>query len=204
GGTLARLAGGTRASVAPSVALAPYAIANVAVDAATVPMPFAAGYMRGHPESALTFATESFVDELAHAMGSEPLAYRMGMLSGSPRLARCLATAAALGGWDGGGAGSNLGLACATAFGSHIALLAEASVDTDQRLAVHRLVAAVDCGRMINVGLIRQQVESGLLWALGQATAPAPEFSGGMVVARPLGLPALEGTSDIRVETVPR
>jgi isoquinoline 1-oxidoreductase beta subunit len=135
-------------------------------------------------------------------MGSEPLAYRMGMLSGSPRLARCLTTAAALGGWDGGGAGSNLGLACASAFGSHIAILAEASVGSDQRLAVHRLVAAVDCGRMVNVGLIRQQVESGLLWALGQATAAELEFSGGMVVAAQAGLPRLKGTPDIRVEIV--
>ena len=183
-------------------AIPPYAMANVAVDTVAVPLPFAPGYMRGYPESALTFATESFVDDLARAMGSEPLAYRMGMLSGSPRLARCLATAAALGGWDGGGSGSNLGLACASAFGSHIALLAEASVGTDQRLAVHRLVAAVDCGRMTNVGLVRQQVESGLLWALGQATASLPEFAGGMAVARPLGLPTIKETPDIRVELV--
>jgi isoquinoline 1-oxidoreductase beta subunit len=172
------------------------------VDSAFVGMPFALGYMRGYPESALTFATESFVDDLARTMGSDPLAYRMGMLSGSPRLARCLATAAAAGGWDGGGPGSNLGLACVSAFGSHIALLAEATVGTDQRLAVHRLVAAVDCGRMMNVGLVRQQVESGLLWALGQATAPEPEFAGGMPVAKSLGLPRIRGTPDIRVELV--
>jgi len=204
GASLARLTGADAPSTLGDLAGAvpPYAIANVAVDSAAVPVPFAPGYMRGYPGSALTFATESFIDDLARAMGSEPLAYRMGMLSGRPRLARCLATAAALGSWDGGGPGSNLGLACATAFGSHIALLAEASVDTDQRLAVHRLVAAVDCGRMINVGLIRQQVESGLLWAFGQSTAAEPEVSGGMVVASPLGLPRLKGTPDIRVEIV--
>jgi isoquinoline 1-oxidoreductase beta subunit len=45
-------------------------------------------------------------------------------------------------------------------------------------------------------------VESGLLWALGQATAPAPEFAGGMAVAKPLGLPRIKGTPDIRVELV--
>ena len=204
GAALARLGrseapGGTGSLAA---AMPPYAIANAAVDSVAVALPFAPGYMRGYPESALAFATESFVDELARTMGSEPLAYRMGMLGGSPRLARCLATAAALGGWDGGAPGSNLGLACASAFGSHIALLAEASVGTDQRLSVHRLVAAVDCGRMTNVGLVRQQVESGLLWALGQATAPAPEFAGGMAVAAPLRLPRIAGTPDIRVELV--
>ena len=204
GSALARLAGADRKSTTGDLtgAMPPYAIPNVAVDSVDVGMPFAPGYMRGYPESALTFATECFVDDLARAMGSEPLAYRMGMLSGSPRLARCLATAAAIGGWDGGGPGSTLGLACASAYGSHIALLAEASVGTDQRLAVHRLVAAVDCGRMMNVGLVRQQLESGLLWALAQATAPEPEFAGGMVVARPLGLPTIKGTPDIRVELV--
>jgi len=204
GASLARIAGGNGPSGTGNLASAvpPYAIPNVAVDAVAVPLPFAIGYMRGYPESALAFATESFIDDLARTMGSEPLAYRMGMLSGSPRLARCLATAAALGGWDGGGPGSNLGLACASAFGSHIALLAEASVGTDQRLAVHRLVAAVDCGRMTNIGLVRQQVESGLLWALGQATAAAPEFAGGMAIAAPLGLPRIRGTPDIRVELV--
>lgn len=204
GAVLARLGGGDAPAGAGHVttAVPPYAIANVAVDSVAALLPFAPGYMRGYPESALAFATESFVDDLARAMGVEPLAYRMGMLAGSPRLARCLATAAALGGWDGGGPGSNLGLACASAFGSHIALLAEASVGTDQRLAVHRLVAAVDCGRMTNVGLVRQQVESGLLWALGQATAAAPEFAGGMAIAAPLGLPRIKGTPDIRVELV--
>jgi isoquinoline 1-oxidoreductase beta subunit len=202
GATLSRLAGKSGEEKGQAASLPPYAIANAAVDASTVRMPFAAGYMRGYPDSALTFATECFVDDLARAMGSEPLAYRMGMLSGSPRLARCLTTAAALGGWDGGGAGSSLGLACASAYGSHIALLAEASVGSDQRLAVHRLVAAVDVGRMINVGLIRQQVESGLLWAFGQATAAEPNFAGGMTVAAPAGLPRLNGTPDIRVEIV--
>ncbi|HET7709472.1 MAG TPA: molybdopterin cofactor-binding domain-containing protein [Sphingomicrobium sp.] len=185
-----------------AAALPPYAMGNVALESVNVPLTFAAGYVRGYPESALTFAIESFVDELARTMGSEPLAYRMGMLSGSPRLARCLTTAAALGGWDAGGPGSTLGLACASAYGSHIALLAEASVGTDQRLAVHRLVAAVDCGRMTNVGLVRQQVESGLLWALGQATAATPEFAGGMAISRPLGLPTIRGTPDIRVELI--
>ena len=204
GAALARLAGvaGRSETGDLSAAIPPYALTNIAVDSAFVGLPFAPGYMRGYPESALTFATESFVDDLARLMGVEPLAYRMGMLSGSPRLARCLATAAAMGGWDGGGPGSNLGLACASAFGSHIALLAEASVGTDQRLAVHRLVVAVDCGRMMNVGLVRQQVESGLLWALGQATAPEPEFAGGMPVAGPLGLPTITGTPDIRIELV--
>ena len=50
--------------------------------------------MRGHPQRAMAFFTESFIDELAHAAGLEPLAFRMAMLGGNPRLARCLQAAA--------------------------------------------------------------------------------------------------------------
>jgi isoquinoline 1-oxidoreductase beta subunit len=49
------------------------------------------------------------------------------------------------------------------------------------------MVAAVDCGRMVNPNLVRQQIEGSLLHALDLATTPAPEFVGGMPAARPLG-----------------
>jgi len=58
-----------------------------------VTAPFPAGYMRGHPQRAMTFFTESFIDELAHAAGLEPLAFRMTLLGGNPRLARCIQAA---------------------------------------------------------------------------------------------------------------
>ena len=47
-----------------------------------------------------------------------------------------------------------------------------ASIGADQRVKVHRLVAAVDCGRVVNSGLVAQQIEAGLIWALAQATVP--------------------------------
>jgi isoquinoline 1-oxidoreductase beta subunit len=49
------------------------------------------------------------------------------------------------------------------------------------------MVAAVDCGQVVNPGLLRQQIEGSLLHALDLATVPAPEFLAGMPVARPLG-----------------
>lgn len=196
------------ASVGPSGrsgSVPTYAIKNVTIEGISVPMPFAAGYVRGWPEAAFSFANESFVDELARLSGSEPLAFRMGMLGSDPRLARCLSTAAALGGWDGGAAGSSMGLAAATLFGSRIGLLVEASVGPDQRIAVHRLVAAVDCGRIANAGLVRQQVESGLIWAIGQATLPPLRLEAGFTIASgagSAGLPRLAGTPQIRVELI--
>jgi isoquinoline 1-oxidoreductase beta subunit len=186
--------------------LPPYAIPNVTIEAVRADPPFACGYMRGSPEREFTFFTESFVDELARAAGMEPLAFRMSMLGSNGRLARCLQGAARLAEWDGGGQGSVMGIAGCSAFRSHIGLVASASIGEDQRIKVHRLVAAVDCGRAVNSGLVVQQIEAGLIWALGQATVAAPEWVAGIPRARPIGdigLPRLQDTPEISVSLIP-
>jgi len=97
-----------------------------------------------------------------------------------------------------------MGIAGCSAYGSHIGLVATASID-GQRVTVHRLVAAVDCGRAINSGLIKQQIESGLIWALAQATVTEPEWVAGMPRARALGsigLPRIGDTPEIAVEII--
>jgi isoquinoline 1-oxidoreductase beta subunit len=161
--------------------------------------------VRGGAHGITGFFTESFIDEVARARGAEPLAFRMGMLGGNVRLARAISSAAAVGGWDGGGEGSTMGLACHSAFGSHIGLLAQATIGSDRRIAVTRLVAAVDCGRVVNRNLVAQQVEGGLLTALARATGPAPEIIAGMPVARRVGalaLPRLAAMPQIDVELI--
>ena len=72
------------------------------------------------------------------------------------------------------------GIAGAAGFGSFIGLLADAGIGSDQRIEVRRLVAAVDAGRLVNPGLVRQQIEGGLLHALVGATGAAPEIIAGM------------------------
>ena len=183
----------------------PYAIPNVAVDAIQVPIPYEAGYMRGSPQREFTFFTESFIDELAHVAGMEPLAFRMSMLGTNPRLARCFTSVAQAAQWDGGAAGSTMGIAGCSAYGSHIALIANATIGEDQRPRVHRLVATVDCGRVVNSGLLTQQIAGGLLWALAQATMPQPEWILGMPKARALrelGHPGFERIPDITVNLI--
>ena len=92
GSAIARLTGagepGKLGEAALDGAAPPYAIPAVRVEGVRVPAN--AGYMRGSPQREFCFFTESFVDELAHAAGVEPLAFGMSMLGGSPRLARCL------------------------------------------------------------------------------------------------------------------
>lgn len=195
-----------RASRTAIIGLPTYAIPNVTIEAVRPSLPFQTGYMRGSPEREFAFFTESFVDELAHAAGMEPLAFRMSMLGSNGRLARCLQGAARVAQWDGGGPGSTMGIAGCSAFGSHIGLVADASIGSDQRIKVNRLVAAVDCGRVINSGLVAQQIEAGLIWALAQATVTSPEWIAGMPQARPIGgigLPRLPNTPQIAVEIIP-
>jgi isoquinoline 1-oxidoreductase subunit beta len=187
-------------------AIPPYAIPNLRIEAVQTALPFVPGYMRGSPHRELTFFTESFIDELARAAGLDPLALRMALLGQNGRLARCLQAATRLAGWDGGGPGSVMGIAGCSAFGSHIGLVASASIGADQRVQVTRLVAAVDCGRVINSSLATQQIEAGLIWALGQATVASPEWVAAMPRARALGglgLPRIGDTPEIVVEIIP-
>jgi isoquinoline 1-oxidoreductase beta subunit len=130
----------------------------------------------------------------------------MSMLGGNGRLARCLQAAARLAQWDGGGPGSTMGLAGCSAFGSHIGLVATASIGDDQRVRVHRLFAAVDCGQVVNSSIAAQQIEAGLIWALAQATMPSPEWVAGMPRARPIGgiaLPRMNDAPQVVVEIIP-
>lgn len=186
-------------------AVPPYAIPAVAVDHMPVDAGLRTGLWRSNAHSYTAFFTESFVDELARKAGIEPLSYRMGMLSGNPRLARTLSTAAALAGWDGGGPGSSMGLAAHSAFGSHAALVVEANVGADQRIRVSRAVCAVDCGRVINPAIVRQMVEGGIIHGIAGATGHRITFAGGLPDARSLrdlGLPRLAETPEILVEIV--
>jgi isoquinoline 1-oxidoreductase beta subunit len=187
-------------------ALPPYGIPNITIEAVRPSLPFRIGYMRGSPHRELAFFTESFIDELARAAGAEPLAFRMSLLGANGRLARCLQGAARAAQWDGGGPGSTMGIAGCSAFGSHIGLVANASIGSDQRVKVQRLVAAIDCGRVVNSGLVAQQIEAGLIWALAQATVPSPQWVAGMPRSRPvggIGLPRLGDTPQVIVEIIP-
>jgi isoquinoline 1-oxidoreductase beta subunit len=198
-----RLLGWHQRVAGKAVAAFPYEVPTVLIEQTGPDLPLRAGYMRGDSELFSAFVQESFVDELARRHGFEPLAYRVAMLGGEPRLARVLSTVAAIGGWDGGGAGSSMGLACHMAFGSYIALLASATVGPDGRVQVDRLVAAVDCGRMVNPGLVRQQVEGNLLGALALVTGPRTSFRHGMPVGGGSSAPRMRGTPAITVETIP-
>ncbi|MET1110728.1 MAG: molybdopterin cofactor-binding domain-containing protein [Allosphingosinicella sp.] len=203
----ARLRGGAVAMAAigdpVAGAVPPYAIPAVAVDYLPAETGIKVGGWRSGAHSYTAFFTESFMDELARISGVEPLSFRMQMLGDNPRLARCLTTAATLGGWDGGVPGSAMGIACHSAFGSHIAALVEVEVTADQRTRVLRAVCAVDCGRIVNPDLVRQQIEGGLIFGIAAATGDPIGFERGRPDARGFahfGFPTLAGAPEVTVE----
>ena len=202
-----RLRGGGAAMAAigdPTAgAVPPYAIPAVAVDYLPAATALRIGGWRSGAHSYAAFFTESFMDELARLSGVEPLSFRMQMLGDNPRLARCLTTAATIGGWDGGPAGGAMGIACHSAFGSHIATLVEVEVTAEQRIRVLRAVCAVDCGRIVNPDLVRQQVEGGLVFGIAAATGNPIGFEDGRPDVRGLhqfGFPTLASSPDVSVE----
>jgi len=134
----------------------------------------------GHTHTA--FAMESMIDELAHAAGKDPLAYRLELLKGKPRFARALETAATKAGWGTPApAGRARGLAVHEAFGSIVAEVAEVSVG-DGRIKVHAVTAVVDCGTAVNPLGIEAQVQGSIAFGLTAALHGKLTVEGGKVV----------------------
>ena len=184
-------------------AIPPYAIPNVAVDLAAAEIGLETGIWRSAAHSYTCFFTECFLDELVRAAGMEPLSYRMQMLGDNPRLARALATATSIGGWDGGPPGSGMGIAAHSAFGSHVATLVEIEVTREQKVRVLRAVCAVDCGRIVNPEIVKQQIEGGLIHGISAATGRPFDVVNGMPDVRTIGdygLPILRDSAEVTVE----
>lgn len=186
-------------------AIPPYAIPNSAIDHHRAALGVPTGHWRSDAHSYTCFFTESFLDELAHVAEIDPLSFRMAMLGNEPRLARCLETAARLGGWSGGEAGSGQGLACHAMRGSYVAVMAEAGLTSERKVKVTRLVAAVDCGRVLNPDLVAQQIEGGLIFGLAAAVGASTGFTENVADVRgiaELALPVLADAPDISVELI--
>ncbi|MBK9037453.1 MAG: xanthine dehydrogenase family protein molybdopterin-binding subunit [Myxococcales bacterium] len=130
------------------------------------------------------FALESMIDELAHAAGADPLAYRLKLLAKHPRHARALTTAAERAGWGTPApAGRARGLAVHESFGSIVAEVAEVSVERG-RIRVHAVTAAVDCGTAVNPLGIEAQVQSCIAYGLSATLRSALTIKGGQVQER--------------------
>lgn len=160
-----------------------YAVPNQAVSAAKVAIHVPVGPWRSVESSWHGFFIESFIDELAHHAGQDPLAYRLKLLSGKPRHAAVLALAAHKAGWGSHlPAGRGRGIAIVECFKTIVAHVAEVTVGDDGKVKVDRVVSAVDAGRVVSPDGMRAQMEGGILFGLGAALSGAITIDKGAVV----------------------
>ncbi len=127
------------------------------------------------------YVAETFVDELAHVAGQDPLEYRRRLLKNAPRHLGVLNLAAEKAGWRKPPAeGRFRGLAVHASFESFVAEVAEVSV-TRGRLRVHKVTCAVDCGICMNPAGVRAQLESSIAFGLTAALYGQVTFRDGRV-----------------------
>jgi len=147
----------------------PYTFENFKVEATNVDAGVPIMVWRSVGNSHTEFARESALDELAIAVGRDPVDLRRDLLVNNPRTLRALELAAGYAGWASPPGDSRArGIAC-TNYLSHSGVVVEVSQDQRKRIHVERVVFALDCGIVVDPDLVRAQVESGLLWGLGAA-----------------------------------
>lgn len=145
--------------------------------------PLRQGSYRALAATANIFARETHMDELAYRTGSDPLDFRLRHLTDF-RLRAVLEAAAERFGWQERRLAPNhgFGLACGTEKGGYIACCAEVVVDSISRsVAVRRLVAAYECGAIVNPGNLRNQIEGAVVQGLGGALYEMIDFAGGRI-----------------------
>jgi isoquinoline 1-oxidoreductase/isoquinoline 1-oxidoreductase beta subunit len=154
-----------------------YEIGAWRVELTTVDPGIPCGFWRSVGHSHTAFAVESFVDELAHAAGKDPVDFRRAMLPDGPhkRVLDLVAAKAAP-----GTPGVGRGFAVHASFGSTCAHAIDVSVD-GARVTVHRVVSAIECGTVVNPAIVRSQIESGVIYGLSAALRQEITFDHGVV-----------------------
>jgi len=171
-----------------------YGIPNYSISYVMTDTPVPLGWMRSVYALQAAFALESFIDELAVAAGKDPLQYRLHLLAKdqdlqyftttwkTARMRGVLQLAADKAGWDKPlPAGRYRGVACFGCFASYMAEVVEISMANDQP-RVHRVVAAVDCGQVVNPSILEQQIQGGIVYGLANALRAKITIEKGRVV----------------------
>ncbi len=149
----------------------PYAVSNLRVGLTSTEVGVPPLWWRAVGSTHTAYATEVFLDQVAAAAGADPLAFRLAMLAHHPRHAAVLKLAAEKAGWGKPLAKDRfLGLAVHESFHTFVAHVAEVSIK-DGAVKVHRAVAAVDCGTVVNPDVVKAQIEGGTGFGLGAILA---------------------------------
>src|SRR5712691_3445471 len=125
------------------------------------------GFWRSVGGSQNAFAIESFMDELAHAAGKDPVEFRRMLLKGRADWLLVLDTMAQKANWGKQlPKGTAQGVAIFESYGSVMGQIAEVSVSKKGEVGVEHVVCAVDCGHVVNPRTIEEQMESGVVYGL--------------------------------------
>jgi isoquinoline 1-oxidoreductase subunit beta len=160
----------------------PYEVPNILVDLHSPQTGIPVQWWRSVGHSHTAFVVESFMDEVARLASKDPFEFRRTLLAGHPRHLGVLELAAKKAGW--GAAlpeGRGRGIAVHESFGSFVAEVAEVSVEGSGAVRVHRVVCAVDCGRVVNPDIIAAQMEGGIVYGLTAALFGEITFKNGRV-----------------------
>jgi isoquinoline 1-oxidoreductase beta subunit len=159
----------------------PYAVPNRRIAHVATHSGVPVGFWRAVGHSHNAFFAEGFVDELAHAAGQDPVAFRLALLERLPRHAAVLKLAAEKAGWGTPlPAGRARGVALHESFDSIVAQVAEVSLDGGG-IRVHRIVCAIECGIVVNPGIVAQQMESAVVFGLTAALHGRIDIEDGVV-----------------------
>lgn len=139
------------------------------------------GSWRSIGSSHNAFVTESFIDEISHALNQDPFSFRQKLMKEHQRSLRVLNEAAQMAGW-GKSLSSNqgMGIAVHPGFGSFIAMVAQVSIH-DGALKVEKVTAAVDCGLVVNPAIVKAQIEGGIVFGLTAALKDGITIEAGKV-----------------------
>ena len=143
-----------------------YTIPNLLIDHAMRNPHVPPGFWRGVNVNHNAIYLECFMDELAHATGQDPLEFRRKLMAEHPKHLAVLNAVAAKAGWgEPAVQGVHRGLAQFMGFNSYTAAVAEISMNND-KLKVHRIVAATDCGTAVNPAQIERQIAGSFVYGL--------------------------------------
>ena len=160
-----------------------YEIPNWCVEQYLSDLPIPAYPWRSVQNAPNAFVMECFMDELAQAAGKDPVEFRMHLLSNNMRARRVLQTVAEKAGWGKPvPKGKGRGIAQHSCFGSYVAQVADVSVNEGNgTVKVDRIVAAVDCGPVVNPDSIIAQIQGAVIIGLSTTFKEKIEFANGGV-----------------------
>lgn len=161
---------GIEAQAVEGFANIPYAIPSVRVGCMLKNTHVPVMFWRSVGSSQNAFFVESYIDELAQAAGQDPYKFRRALLAGKSDFLGVLDTIAEKSDWGKPlGQGRGRGIAIHECYGSIIGQVAEVTVSQKGEVKVDRVVAAVDCGHVVNPGIVEAQIQSGVIYGLSAA-----------------------------------